>query len=97
MLTPESLVLEKQAGVYKTQVVKYLTEHLGDLHFVKRQPGVSVFNKRNEDEIQFQNDGVVHSFAPGISEAEANSLICEMQKIYPFPSKGLKQPMAPEP
>lgn len=91
-LTSEILVLEKRAGVYKKTTQKFLTEHLHDLQFVKWEPGVDVRNNWNQNEIQFERDGLIHSFAAGISEPEANALINYMMRIFPFPSRRSSNP-----
>gem|GEM_PF-3616398 len=86
-LTPEQLMLESRSGIYRRKTEKFLRQHLSDLKFVKWEPGVYVCNNWKQDELQFEQDGLIHSFAAGISEAEASVLMNEMMKILQFPSK----------
>jgi len=86
-LNPTTMKIETHSAGFRRGTVVYATANLSDLRLARYSLGVTLQNHFRMNEIQFQANSQIQSFASGIKELEAETLIARMKEIYPFSNK----------
>jgi hypothetical protein len=85
-LNPAEMKIEYRSGGIKRATRVYATASISNLRLARYSSGENLHNHFRMNEIQYCANSRVESFASGITEMEAETLIARMMEVYPFPN-----------